>query len=306
MYAMICTRSDFSYVVSIASIYMTNLGKAHWQAVKWILRYLRGTTSTRLEFGRCKDGVVRYVDSNFVGDLVRRRSLSGYIFSIGGCAVSWKASLQPIVALSTTEAEYIAMTEDSQSAIHLSKDQMFHERTKHIDVKFHFVRDVIGKCTMTVKKIGTEDNPADMGAGDLLSARKEFDEMPERKSVCCWTCLVSGYTQFGLVEDALRLFARMVEENLRPEDDTMVGVISACSKLETGEIEQWVNMFVEFDIWWGNDEQHALFGRVLGPGLFKASDVGFLIRGFLWFNNLKTYLVCSAVLCCRLFGLSSI
>ncbi|OAY64311.1 Pentatricopeptide repeat-containing protein, chloroplastic [Ananas comosus] len=84
------------------------------------------------------------------------------------------------------------------------------------------------------------------GAGDLLSARKVFDEMPQRKSGCCWTCLVSGYAQFGLVEDALRLFARMVEENLRPEDDTMVGVISACSKLDTGEIEQWVNMFTEF------------------------------------------------------------
>nr|CAD1837582.1 unnamed protein product [Ananas comosus var. bracteatus] len=111
MYAMVCTRSDISYAVSMVSRYMTNPGKAHWQAVKWILRYLRGTTNTCLEFGRCKDGVVGYVDSDFAGDLDRRRSLSGYVFSIGGCAVSWKAPLQPIVALSTTEAEYIAMTE---------------------------------------------------------------------------------------------------------------------------------------------------------------------------------------------------
>nr|CAD1837441.1 unnamed protein product [Ananas comosus var. bracteatus] len=197
MYAMVCTRPDISYAVSMVSRYMTNPGKAHWQAVKWILRYLRGTTNTCLEFGRCKDGVIGYVDSDFAGDLDRRRSLSGYVFSIGGCAVSWKASLQPIVALSTTEAEYIAMTEgvkeamwlrglfgeltsywdptivysDSQSAIHLSKDQMFHERTKHIDVKFHFVRDVIGKRTVTVKKIGTEDNPADMLTKSLTIAK---------------------------------------------------------------------------------------------------------------------------------------
>nr|CAD1824769.1 unnamed protein product [Ananas comosus var. bracteatus] len=150
--------------------------------------YLRGTTSTCLEFCRCKDSVVGYVDSDFASDLNRRRSLLSYVFSIGGCAVSWKASLQPIVALSTTEAEYIAMTEgvkkamwlrglfeeltscwdltivysDSQSAIHLSKDQMFHERTKHIDVKFHFVRDVIGKRPVIVKKISTKDNPTDI------------------------------------------------------------------------------------------------------------------------------------------------
>ncbi|KAG8477717.1 hypothetical protein CXB51_027597 [Gossypium anomalum] len=147
MYAMVCSRPDLSYAVSA--------------------------------FGRTEDGVIRYVDADFVGDLDRRRSLIGYVFTIGGCAISWKATLQTTVALSTTEAEYMAITEackeaiwlkglfselnedlqistvfcDSQSAIFLTKDQMFHERTKHIDVRYHFVRDIIARCDIVVSKL---------------------------------------------------------------------------------------------------------------------------------------------------------
>jgi len=85
---MVCTRPDILYAVSMVNRYMTNSSKTHWQAVKWIQRYLRGTTSTCLEFRRCKDGVVGYIDSDFTGDLGMRRSLSGYIFFIDGCAIS--------------------------------------------------------------------------------------------------------------------------------------------------------------------------------------------------------------------------
>ncbi|KAL5757330.1 hypothetical protein ACOSP7_019941 [Xanthoceras sorbifolium] len=188
MYAMICTRPDIAHAVSVVSRYMSNPGKEHWQAVKWIMRYLRGTTDSCLEFGRSKGHLVGYVDSDYAGDLDRRRSITGYVFTLGDTAISWKATLQSTVALSTTEAEYMAVVEaikqaiwmrgsfgelsldhkvivvhcDSQSAIHLTKDQMFHERTKHIDVKYHFVRDIISQCDISVKKIGTADNPADM------------------------------------------------------------------------------------------------------------------------------------------------
>ena len=188
MYAMVCTRPDISHVVSVVSRYMACPGKSHWNAVKWILRYLRGTSDACLEFGRSSSSLVGYVDSDYAGDLDKRRSLTGYVFTLGGSAVSWKASLQPVVALSTTEAEYIAVTEvikegiwlrgllgelsscsdkmdilcDSQSAIYLTKDQMFHERTKHIDIKYHFVRDVISRGDISVKKISTHENPADM------------------------------------------------------------------------------------------------------------------------------------------------
>ncbi|KAG8472010.1 hypothetical protein CXB51_036502 [Gossypium anomalum] len=142
----------------------------------------------QIPFGRTKDGVIGYVDADFVGDLDRRRSLTSYVFTIGGCAISWKATLQTPVALSTTEAEYMVITGackeaiwlkglfselnedlqistvfcDSQSVIFLTKDQMFHERTKHIDVRHHFVRDIIARGDIVVSKISTHENPADM------------------------------------------------------------------------------------------------------------------------------------------------
>ena len=165
---------------------MANPGKAHWHAVKWIFRYLQGTIDTCLEFGRQEDTLCGYVDSDYAGDLDQRRSLTGYVFTIGGGAVSWKATLQPTVALSTTEAEFMAITEaikesiwlrglvgelhscqgativhsDSQSAIPLTKDPMHHERTKHIDVRYHFVRDIVAQGEIIVHKISTEENPA--------------------------------------------------------------------------------------------------------------------------------------------------
>ena len=74
-----------------------------------------------LHFGKCSDGVVGYVDSNFVGDLDKRRSLTDYVFSISGCAISWKAILQGSVTLSTTKAEYMAITEVVKEAIWLKE-----------------------------------------------------------------------------------------------------------------------------------------------------------------------------------------
>ncbi|XP_073117052.1 uncharacterized protein [Elaeis guineensis] len=156
MYAMICTHPDISHAVNVVSRYMSNPGKEHWQAVKWIFRYLQDTSDVCLEFGR--------YDSSM-----------------------------PIVALSTIEAEYIAVTEaiwlrglfcefslvhdvtivhyDSQSTIHLTRDQIFHERTKHIDVRYHFIRDIISQGDVIVTKISTADNLADMLIKSLSIAK---------------------------------------------------------------------------------------------------------------------------------------
>jgi hypothetical protein len=91
----------------------------HWNDVKWIFRYLRGTSNACLQFGRIKNGLVGYVDSDFAADLDSRRLLTGYVFTVGGCAVSWRACLQPTVAQSTTEAEYIAVCDACKEAIWL-------------------------------------------------------------------------------------------------------------------------------------------------------------------------------------------
>ncbi|THF97204.1 hypothetical protein TEA_012326 [Camellia sinensis var. sinensis] len=84
------------------------------------------------------------------------------------------------------------------------------------------------------------------GVKDLVSARKVFDEMPERSMVCCWTSLITGFAQSGQPDEVLRLFLLMVEERLTPEDDTMVNVLSVCSHLEIVDIENWVRILSEF------------------------------------------------------------
>lgn len=135
-----------------------------------------------------------YSDSDFGGDLVRRRSTTGYVFMVGGNTVSWKSGLQQVVALSTTEAEYISLVEaikeglwlrglteelgydqsevsigcDSQSAICLAKNNVFHDRTKHVAVSKHvalkmsFARDMIEAGEVEVQKVHTSNNLADM------------------------------------------------------------------------------------------------------------------------------------------------
>ena len=128
------------------------------------------------------------MDFDYAGDLDRRRSTSRYIFVLGGGPISWKATLQDIVALSTTEAEYIAAVEaakeavwlkdlvkeleitqdnvllhcDSQSAICLAKDPIYHARTKHIDVRYHKLREFVAGGYIQLVKVPTEKNVVDM------------------------------------------------------------------------------------------------------------------------------------------------
>nr|KYP72642.1 Retrovirus-related Pol polyprotein from transposon TNT 1-94 [Cajanus cajan] len=200
MYGMVCCRPDLAYAISLVSRFMANPGQLHWNALKWLFRYLNGTLGCGLRFKRSHtegDAVIGYVDADFAGCLDTRKSLTGYVFTMFGSAVTWKANLQSVVSLSTTEAEYIALTEgakegswlkgligdlginqsrvtincDSQSAIHLANHHTYHERTKHIDIRYHFIRDMIETRKIQVLKIATEDNPADMLTKSLPRAK---------------------------------------------------------------------------------------------------------------------------------------
>ncbi|KAG7532846.1 Zinc finger CCHC-type superfamily [Arabidopsis thaliana x Arabidopsis arenosa] len=189
MYSMIGTRPDLAHSVSLVCRFMSKPLKQHWQAVKWILRYIKGSLKRKLCYSSEGDFVIQgYCDSDYGADKDRRRSTSGVVFTVGGNVVSWKSSLQKVVALSSTEAEYMALTDaskeavwllglmnelgfkqktvdiysDSQSAIALAKNAVFHERTKHIEVKYHFIRDLISDGVIQVKKIATSYNPADI------------------------------------------------------------------------------------------------------------------------------------------------
>ena len=188
MYAMVGSRPDLCFAVGLISRYMSKPGRIHWEAVKWVMRYLKGALDSDLLFTKGEDFKVRgFCDADYATDLDRRRSVTGYVFQVGGNTISWRSGLQHIVALSTTESEYMALAEafkealwlkgfvselgfkqddvrvfsDSQSAIHLAKNGGFHERTKHIDTRLHFMRDVIEAGDVTVHKIHTSINPAD-------------------------------------------------------------------------------------------------------------------------------------------------
>ncbi|KAH9688249.1 Integrase catalytic domain-containing protein [Citrus sinensis] len=120
MYAMVCTMPDISQAVSMVSRYMHNPGKNHWLAVKWILQYLYGTVDVGLLFKKdCGQQCVGYCDSDFAGDFDKRRSTTGYVFTLGGGPVSWRSILQSTIALPTTEAKYMAATEAIKEVIWL-------------------------------------------------------------------------------------------------------------------------------------------------------------------------------------------
>ena len=184
MYAMVCTRPDIAYVVGVVSRFLSNPSKEHWVAVKWILRYLRGTSKFCLCYGNGKPELSGYSDADYAGDVDSRKSTSGCMMIFAGGAVSWQLRLQKCVTLSTTEAEYIAITEggkellwmqkflqelglkqektilycDSMSAIYLSKNPVLHSRSKHIDVKYHWVREKLEEKLFLLEKVHTDDN----------------------------------------------------------------------------------------------------------------------------------------------------
>ena len=185
---MVCIRPDIAHAVGVVGRYMNNPGKEHWMAVKWILKYLKGTTNQALCFGGSNVSLQGYVDVDIAGDRDNRRRTTRYVFTVGGTTISWVSKIQSVVALSTTEAEYVAATEaskemiwlqrfmgelgkehdkgtlysDSQSAIHLAKNSAFHSRTKHIQLKYHFIRSVLEDGQLKLEKIHTSQNPADM------------------------------------------------------------------------------------------------------------------------------------------------
>uniref|UniRef100_A0A2N9FY74 Integrase catalytic domain-containing protein n=1 Tax=Fagus sylvatica TaxID=28930 RepID=A0A2N9FY74_FAGSY len=163
------TRPDLMYVVSLISRFMASPTELHLQAAKRVLRYLKGTVDLGVFYRKKGNGeLMAYTDSDYAGDVDDRKSTSGYVFLLSEGAVSWSSKKQPVVTLSTTEAEFVAAAScacqgvwmrrvleklghpqgkcttvlcDNSSTIKLSKNPVMHGRSKHIDVRFHFLRD---------------------------------------------------------------------------------------------------------------------------------------------------------------------
>ena len=197
MYAMVATRPDIAAAVSAVSRFMENPGSEHWTAVKHIMRYLKNTADWVLTLGSgCKLQLVGYCDADWAGgDLDGRRSTTGYTFSLGSGSIVWSSKRQPTVALSTTEAEYMATTNaareaiwlrrllgelgytqaeptviysDNQGSIKLAHNPVHHSRTKHIDVQHHFVRELVESNVVALRYCPTDANVADVLTKPLL------------------------------------------------------------------------------------------------------------------------------------------
>jgi len=189
MYAMVATRADLAFAVSTVSQFMSKPCPTHWAAVKRIMRYLKGTLDMKLRLGGKGIEMGGYCDADWGGDADRRRSTTGYVFFVGEGAVSWNSKRQPTVALSTTEAEYMAASQsakeaiwlrqlmadvgcvqdeattimcDNQGCIALAKNPKHHSRTKHIDVQHHFIREKIEDEIIDLRYCPTEHMVADV------------------------------------------------------------------------------------------------------------------------------------------------
>ena len=173
MYLSSATRPDITFAVNNVAKFSENPIKEHWTAVKRIFRYLKGTANYGLEYSSdVKEECVGFCDADWAGDVNDRKSTSGYTFQMNGASVSWRSKKQPCVALYTAEAEYIALSaavqealwlkqllvelnvntetpvtvfEDNKAAISMTKNPQYHGRAKHVDIKYHFVRDHVDK-----------------------------------------------------------------------------------------------------------------------------------------------------------------
>lgn len=190
MYAMLGTRPDLAYAVSVVSRYSSNPNDKHQKAVKRIFRYLNGTIDLTLTYRGDLMPLNGYTDADWAGDRDTRRSTSGFTFNIGSGALSWQSKRQPTVALSSCEAEYMGQTQatkeavwlrallkdldeaydapmatvihcDNQGAMALAKNPEFHARTKHIGIQHHFVREKISDGDIELKFVPTEQQIAD-------------------------------------------------------------------------------------------------------------------------------------------------
>ncbi|XP_048615912.1 secreted RxLR effector protein 161-like [Brassica napus] len=192
------TRPDLMFVVSLISRFMSNPTQLHLAAVKRIMKYLKGTLEYGIWYKRGEESeLIAYTDSDYAGDIDDSKSTSGYVFLMSGGAVAWSSRKQPIVTLSSTEAEYVAgdtsacqaiwmmrileeishdqaeeivLLCDNTSTIKLSKNAVMHGRSKHIRVRYHFLRDLSKQGIIKLVCCPTEMQLADVMTKSLKLA----------------------------------------------------------------------------------------------------------------------------------------
>ena len=189
MYLMICTRPDIACPLIQLARFLQNWGKAHWTAAIDLLIYVQSTPHLGITYHAGPTSLVGFADANWAGNTDNARSTTGYIFYLANGPISWKSKEQKTVALSSTEAEYMSLTaaaqealhlrdllpflsvdissptviyEDNEGALQLANNTVHHDKTKHINIKHHFIRDTVASKQIHVLRVVTKDNVSDL------------------------------------------------------------------------------------------------------------------------------------------------
>jgi hypothetical protein len=207
------TRPDIAYAVGFVGRFLEQPHEEHIAAVKYILRYVAGTLGHGLFYRRKQEGgdggrLIGFSDSDFAGDVDDRKSTTGVLYYLGHSPITWQSNKQKVVVLSSCEAEYIAARSgacqgvwlarplkgllgsesgapvpkvDNKSAIDLSKNPIHHDRSKHIEVKYHYIRECVEGGKIVLEQISTKDQLADIMTKSL--DRVLFQELRDRVGV---------------------------------------------------------------------------------------------------------------------------
>lgn len=193
MYSMLCTRPDLCVALNILSRYQSKSNKELWQNLKRVLRYIKGTVDLKLTYSvrnNIDNTIIGYVDADWASNEIDRKSTTGYIFQLfDNCSICWNTKRQNSVAVSTTEAEYMALFEgvreamwlkalltsfgldvskpiiiyeDNIGCISIANNPVCHKRSKHIDIKYHFSREQVERKMVIIKYISTGEQLADV------------------------------------------------------------------------------------------------------------------------------------------------
>ena len=194
LYIMLGTRPDITYAVTKLSQHSANPSQDHLDKALYICRYLVGTKDYALVYnGKSGDGIIACTDSDWAADPIKRRSVTGYFLKMAGGIFSWQSRAQKTVALSSTEAEYMALSDcsrqvvwikslleeigyklnaipicgDNQGSIFIASNPVQERRSKHIDIRYHYIREVVAQGKVELFFIDGNDNPADMFTKNL-------------------------------------------------------------------------------------------------------------------------------------------
>ncbi|CAM8953940.1 unnamed protein product [Rhodiola kirilowii] len=189
MYLMNCTRPDIAYSVSRLAQYTSNLGSKHWKAFVRVLNYLRFTRSYGLHYTRYPEVIEGYTDASWISDIQDSKATSGYVFTLGGAAVSWKSSKQTLITRSTMEAEFMALDKcgeeaerlrnfvedigwktpvppiclycDNQSTIGRAQNVMYNDKSRHIRQRHNTIRQLLSSGVISIDYVRSRENISD-------------------------------------------------------------------------------------------------------------------------------------------------